>query len=219
MKKLVRHYQSALINRIVVILLSSFAAGASAEEYIQLPGHVTGLGSNGGIETSADDFQFAEDTLISSLTWWGGYSTASPGPDNFAVDISLNAGFQPGASLRYTEFGLVSAVETGQFFGTLGSYAEMQYSVTFSTPFLAQAGVKYWISIINFEPSRGWLWEASDSSLNPGYARNIIRSGWRNEAGNAAFQLAPVPEPTTWALMGLGLGAIALARTRRSKAK
>jgi len=142
----------------------------SAYLYQQLPGHFGGDGSD-GITVSADDFQLAQDTLICSLSWWGGYTPPQPDSDEFSVLLYSDNNGQPGTILSGFTIGPIDKVTTGDFVNGPDFYPEYLYSATLNEPFLAQAGVRYWLSIDN-PPGNSWLWEASDSNLSPGSLRS-----------------------------------------------
>lgn len=75
-----------------------------------------------------------------------------------------------------------------------GSPGHCKYSAALATPFRAEAGVTYWISIVN-SPSDHWLWEASGSTANLGVQRSFAAEPWQSCFDNAAFEMLAVPEP------------------------
>jgi len=200
---------------VMAILLCALALRTPAAVYQQLPGQFGGFSSDGSTITVADDFQLGQDTLIGSIVWWGGYFNPAPGPDNFTVRLFADDGGQPGLLLDQLDFGPVNAVATGQLVNAPDLYPEYEYSASLPTPFLAQAGVKYWVSIVN-PPRDIWLWEASASSLNPDVQRSFNGSSWEPYYDNTAFELEAVPEPSVCGFIFLGAGTTVLLLRRRS---
>lgn len=195
----------------LTLLASLLVVTSGAVDYQQLPGHFGGFGSDDGIIVVADDFQFGQETLLGGLNWWGGYFNPPPGPDNFTVRLFSDSGGHPGTLLNQFAFGTVAKVATGQFVNAPGLYPEFKYSASFATPFLAEAGVTYWVSIVN-PPRDIWLWEASASSLNPGVQRSFQGGAWEPYFDNTAFQLVVVPEPS---VLTISFGGIIIFLRRR----
>jgi hypothetical protein len=63
-----------------------------------------------------------------------------------------------------------------------------QYSAALQTPYPTQAGVRYWLSIVSREQLQ-WIWEVSDSTLNPGVQRMWGGGNWEPYFDNTAFAL------------------------------
>ena len=179
------------------------AAASIAAEYQQVPGHFGGFSSSGPISsetpiTVADDFRFAEGMLVNRIVWWGGYlSPPATEPDNFTIRIFADNTNRPGPLLRTIAAGAVDKVATGQWVNP-GLYPEFQYLLPLSSPFLAQAGQRYWISIVNPASDGNWLWEASSNSVNPGVQRSFtdpVTGPWIPYTPDTAFALHAVPIP------------------------
>ena len=175
----------------LVIATTSIAA-----EYQQGPGHFGGFSSAGTPITVADDFRFAEDTLVNRIVWWGGYfNPPATEPDNFTIRLFADDTGQPGALLATIAAGAVDRVATGQYVNP-GLYPEFQYLLPLSSPFLAHAGQRYWISIVNPASGGNWLWEASSNSVNPGVQRSYadpVTGPWAPYTPDTAFALHTLP--------------------------
>jgi hypothetical protein len=192
---------------IALLVQSSPVHAESIYQYQQLPGQFGGFTSDGSVLTVADNFQLGQDTLIGGLIWWGGNGNSPLGPDNFTVCLYSDNGGQPGALLEHCAFGAVNAIATGQFVNAPDLYPEFEYSANLPTPFPAQAGVMYWLGIVN--PSAyGWLWEASASPLNPGVERSFNGGSWEPYYDNTSFALVAVPEPHGMILITTSLVSI-----------
>jgi hypothetical protein len=194
-------------------LLSLAIVSSATADYLQSPGHFGGFGSDGGVITVADDFQFTQDTVIGRLHWWGGYFNPPPGPDNFIIQLFADNGGQPGSVLSDFSLGSVAKFSTGNYLNP-GLYPEFRYSAELLSPFQAQANVRYWLSIIN-PPRDIWLWEVSASPVNVGVQRS--RDGgatWQPYFDNTAFEVVAIPEPNV-ALLLMGGIIATLVRNKR----
>jgi len=199
---------------IALLLQSPLVHALTVYQYQQLPGHFGGFSSDGSVITVADNFQVGQDTLIGGLSWWGGYLNAPPGPDNFTICLYSDNGGQPETLLEQYAFGAVNAVATGQFVNAPDLYPEFEYSANLPAPFLARAGVTYWLSIVN-PPADIWLWEASASALHPGVERSFNGNSWEPYYDNTAFALVAVPEPRGMILITTGLASMMVFTGRR----
>jgi len=193
-------------------ILIAFTCSA-APLYQQLPGHSGGFVWDATL-TVADDFVLGQTTLIGGFNWWGGVYGPPP-QDDFTFRLYSDNGGQPGSVLADLALGAVSKFATGDFVNAPNLYPEYEYSFTFSTPVLAQAGVRYWVSIVN-SPINFWLWEASASPLNPGVQRSYDSGPWQPYDYNTAFELVPVPEPDA-ALFAAALGSLGLLAVQHRK--
>ncbi len=195
------------------ICLAAFTTSA-VPLYQQLPGHFGGFDSDATL-TVADDFQLQQPALIGGLIWWGGNYGSVP-QDDFTVRLYSDSGGQPGLLLAEFALGAVSKIATGDYVNPPSLYPEFEYSATLTTPFSAQAGVKYWVSIVN-SPVNFWLWEASDSLLNPGVQRSYNGGPWQPYGYNTAFELLPVPEPGGALFAAVLVGALVTALRHRNR--
>jgi len=159
-----RSFVFPTVNRCLLSLALFVGLSSSAANYIQPPGHFGGFDSDEHIAV-ADDFQFAQDTLIRGINWWGGYFNPPIGLDNFTMRLYADNGGRPGQLVDEFSVGPITKTATGNFVNP-GLYAEFRYSASLQLPFEAEAGNRYWLSIVN-PPRDRWLWEASSSPLNP----------------------------------------------------
>ena len=199
-------------NSLPCIILSVLLTSASAADYQQLPSHGGGAGSIGPIQTVADDFQFSSLTPVGSLTWWGGYLNPPTTADTFSVRLFADNAGHPDMLLNEFVVGSTERIPTGDVLG--GPILEYRYSVVLQTPFTAQPGARYWLSIVNppGNLAESWLWEGSVSI--PGEAVQISRMGgpWEpsEDFGNFAFEVVAVPEPRSALLLATGVAALFL---------
>jgi hypothetical protein len=177
-----------------------------AASYEQAPAHFGGFASGGAI-TVADQFAFAERTEVVQIAWWGGDGSANPPPpdvDDFAVRLYADAAGQPGSVLRtYLVGNSVLRTATGGYVNPPGpgfpGLAEFQYSFELPEPFAAEAGVLYWISIVNTPASDPWVWEVSSGTPFPGVQRSFAgaEGPWQPYFDDTAFRLSDVVLPPT----------------------
>jgi len=202
-------------SAIALLVQSSPVHALTVYQYQQLPGQFGGFTSDGSVLTVADNFELGQDTVIGGLIWWGGNGNSPSGPDNFTVCLYSDNGGQPETLLEQCAFGAVNAVATGQFVNPPDLYPEFEYSANLPTPFTAQAGVMYWLSVVN-SSAGGWLWEASASPLNLGVERSLNGGSWQPYYDNTSFALVTVPEPASLSLLAFGMFGITLLRRRQA---
>jgi hypothetical protein len=181
--------------RFISSMMTALAVASVAAEYEQLPGHFGGFGSDGVAITVADDFRFAENTLVDRITWWGGYfNPPAADPDNFVVRIFGDDNGRPGSLFITIPAGAADKVATGRYVNP-GLYPEFRYSVSVS--FLAEGGYRFWISIVNPASPGSWLWEASSNSIaNPGVQRSFnhpVTGPWEPYTDDTAFAFRVLP--------------------------
>lgn len=198
---------------LVTIALSAITAAGQGHfgfsgnivfEQPPLENHSLEIDSGGGIIRAADDFVFSETATIRSLLWWGGPLNI-PSNGSFSATLYENASGQPGKVITDFGIGPVQAFPTGK---TFVSYPEFQYLAPLNQPFVAQAGVRYWLSIVR-PPDYSWGWEGAAHS---GVSFYSIKGGaWQSVNYDASFALSTdIPEPSgVWLLLCAGFAAAA----------
>ena len=191
----------------------------------------------GSFET-ADRFvlNVADNTTVTDVHWWGMYFNASTTQaDSFEIRIYTDNPSNPGLPTNVgTEISLAAVgsggrVATGEVVATGGGLGSsimaglpiFGYSAVLATPFEAAVGTTYWISIVNTSAA-GWVCALQEpADVSSGYSY-IAQSSSETPIfdyvypGRMAFQLTgTVPEPTTFALFGLGLAGIAAVRRKK----
>ncbi len=161
-----------------------------------------------------DNFTIQTNQSITEIDWSGGYDPAKFGAGGAVLDFSVKifpsnaAGTQPdvvnGPLVQYQSGG--KAGETS--IGPVGGKTMYAYSFSLPTPFMAAAGVKYWVQIEAFQHGMPDWGIAGGTGGNGGYFRGIASPGgdllYQMMSGEAAFTLmGPLPgkaTPTiTWA--------------------
>lgn len=198
------------------ILLGLAAANVSRADFVQPPGHFGGFDADPSIQV-AENFQFGQTSTIGRLIWWGGYYSPAAPQENFTVQLFADVGGRPGGLLSGFDIGSISKTATGNFVNP-GQYPEYRYSADLTTPFAAQAGTTYWLSI-GYGQTSTWLWEASVSTdINSGVQRSYSGGPWQPYFDRTAFQLVVVPEPNGALLLAGAVASMAVIRRSRRAA-
>ena len=172
-----------------------------AAGYSQMPAHAGGFLSQEDFAV-ADDFVLSRDTKVRQITWWG-EGVADSASKQFKIRLFSDDQGQPGVLLLEIAHPSILKRKTGDFLIREGHeeeslYPEFQYTAVFSHAFLAKAGVKYWVSVVN-ETANQWTWEVSGSQENLGVQRSIfadpVYGPWTlydYNYPNTAFVIGPI---------------------------
>ena len=178
-------------------------------------------------DTSYSSFRNADSFILQSglntitdIHWWGAYYTENTPPqaDNFTIKIYETAAVAalPGSLLYTNHIGAVTRADSNLTgLDGLDIYA---YSF-FLDPLSLTAGTTYWLEIMNATLNESNIWGWSTASDTPGHAL-WDGSSWLTRDDELAFYLTndatPVPEPSTFLLLGAGLAGLAVWRRKRS---
>jgi hypothetical protein len=184
---------------------------------------------------------FAPNSVITSAAWWGGYfnpeSGTTPIPGNitqFVLTFSKDNAGAMGAPFATEIIPAGSFTEQKVNMSELGAAGALlnnnfKYSANFNTPSahpVTLPGGAYWLSVVpylNFTDSANlntglqWGWQVSGTGLGQSNEFFANTGTFPLSPANLAFELdaaAPVPEPGTLALFGLG--ALGLAGWHRA---
>ncbi|MGG7054787.1 hypothetical protein [Nitrosomonas sp. ANs5] len=206
------------IKLFLVVLLSSVPFTVNALVLEQAPyffdvGHDVGgdgylsVGSAG--TQVAEDFRFAEDVILTSISWWGSYDPSAPETESFTVRIIGDGGGgnpTPGFPPLYETFFTGLGKDSG--FVDLFGETVFQYKVA-GLNWSLQGGVDYYLSIFNNDGASDWYWLESQAGDNRNWYRDNDTGAWSVDSPDAlnmsfrleAVRVASIPEPATWLLM------------------
>jgi hypothetical protein len=167
-------------------------------------------------------------SVVTDAHWWGGCfpATTCGGSPDFILGYLTDDNGTPGSPIVEVDFGSANQTATGKLIGPPGpgQFEEYAYNVM-SPPFSGlTAGTPYWFFIEETAAEPGGQWGAETTSTAPAgqlAAQFDVLSpnAWTVMPQQLAFNLTftAVPEPSTWAMMGLGFAAFGLLGWRSQR--
>ena len=204
------------------VLLAGASATAKAVVLYSSPADYSlqsfGSTTNGAGQQECTAFQIASSATITQVNFWGDYSDSSLPTDSFTIRLYLGS-TTPGATALATS-GTVTLTRTDTGMQAVRGKEVYFYTATLAAPLQISGGTGYSMAVLN--AVLPWDWQYG------GPGKNFYRNGgegtvW-STSGNAntnSMQLIgnAVPEPSTWALFGLGaFGALGMALRRSASA-
>lgn len=187
-----------------------------------------------------DSFSLAEGGLVGSMTWQGLYVSAdlmqNPSPPvalSFTIDVRTDAGGTPGASIYTGTFDVGAgpgevaeaflADDPNFFLGFTDqtTAAIYNYSLDLTQPLALAGSTTYWLLVRANTPTPVGLpfWGWNSGGDPAGTSLQFFDGGVSELAGDRAFSLSAVPEPSTLALAGLPVLLGLLRHWRRFQAR
>lgn len=220
---------------ICVSLAGTSRAGVLHSQAADFPGSFDAFTSQTGTDFQTfDNVTLSETSFVQSVSWQGLYwdfqnSAANPiDPGSFGFDIQFysdNAG-SPDSLLASYSFADVAHSIAGTATFTDGQTTRSDvnvydFSVDLPTAFLAQAGKTVWMSIVgqpNTPSSLSWLWNSG--SGGDGQSVQFESGAAPLALSDRAFELQGViaPEPSTWAMLSMGMVSLLCYGMRRKAA-
>ncbi len=227
------------LGTFVIAFLALSSIPASASPIYSQPAVWTGAGTDVGASWTSqtgsgsgfvtfDNFSFATATTINQATWFGMFlnlDLTNGAPNTSRWDILINDSTGPGGSAGNLIGGTLNAqvqrtaVGNGLFAGNVVTI--YQFVGDFAA-FNAAAGATYWFAPVsvgmggNFAPFFSWIQgTGGDASSFQVQLTNLVPTNTFVRQGDRAFSLSAVPEPSTLALLALGLGGLTAGRRRR----
>ena len=186
-------------------------------------GTLGGTGTIGSNITVASNIKLAPGNSPGTLTFTGALTWATGGSYNF--EIVSAAGNVPGAS-----YDTIVIASTGSLTITANSGGK------FNLNLLSLSGTSTAGNVADFNPYTGYSWQiVSSTNAIGGFtagAFNIDTTGFTNSLNGGLFNVSlggpggntalflnftPVPEPSTWALIIVGAGAVLFPALRRRR--
>lgn len=173
---------------------------------------------NVGADSAYDDFSLGQDAAITGITWWEPSYVNSAGDFRIVFTHSVNGSLPDMASPFYTA--------TVHATGTTSGYL-LEYHADLPVTAMLGAASDWWIGVQDVTPGAFSYWAQATGAPSPGVLAPGISEYGRGTIGLAAMDLAwaldgsyvattpSVPEPATWAVFVLGLGAVGLGTRRR----
>jgi hypothetical protein len=154
-----------------------------------------------------DSFTLGTTRSISEIHWRGGYVGATAPITQFEISIwgSIPAGSQPnigaGPIVEYTFVGNAGQTPAG----TVGSVTVYDYGVTLPVPFVATAGVKYWVEILAWQNGFPfWSLQAASGGNGSHFRFSEGMAMFHMITGDCAFSLVALPLPCPADIDGSG---------------
>jgi len=175
----------------------------------------------------ADDFILTQDSILTDVHWYGLYGDQSTVTSaQFRIQLFMDLAGAPLPVPQDNAFVTATVTAPATDTGTTSDLSNAPIMLFDVDPFQSVnllGGQRYWVSIVETDPTtdKPFFWaSAADARM----AFRTIDSGPWTRGGetnvNLAFTLTghTIPEPTTLALMGLGLAGIGYKRHRSKKA-
>jgi hypothetical protein len=164
----------------------------------------------------AVQFSPSDTGYLSSITLALGIASLSSPPNNVEVFLYADSSGAPASSPLYSQTVDAGAYSTG---GPCNGCTLLTFN-TSASPLLT-AGTQYWLGVIDSNPSTNpVVWYYANAGSYTFYNSEYVSGSWQGETyqqSPLAFvvDVAPTPEPGTFAMLGSAFGLLAWRRSRR----
>lgn len=159
---------------------------------------------------AAVSFQFSDQAILNSISWWGSYDPSAPSSESFTVRVfGDNGAGVPTTNFLYettsTGSGDSSAGLTDLYGGTVSQYVV-------GVNWLLQGNTDYYLSIFSNDENQDWYWLES-STGGPNWIRAADGDAWSMDSNSLSLSyrlvadqlITDMPEPATLSLLLLPL--------------
>jgi hypothetical protein len=211
------------------ILLASFILSAFTAAHASVYSQALNLNNDGGpfsspVEQIADAFQLSAATSLLTLDWYGdNYANSFPSTLSFVVNLYADAGGIPANSPFSSQTVMATAVNTGltELDCCTPLVEIFRFDATLPSAVALSGFTTYWLSILDpngsgntlFRWANGtttWVADPANVCCVPGSWSPILAP-----REQAAYDLNPVPEPGSFALLGSGVVGLAAVLRRK----
>lgn len=218
-----KQMKRVLAGLLVVLFIATVGNAAMLYQH-GLDATLSGAYSNLGGQIVADNFTLGTDAVITGVNWFGYFDSEPASLSSILFDLNFHsdAGGVPNFTPSYTQALSLNITDIG--LDAINGNNIYRFEATLSTSLAVMAGEQMWLSVFDTDPSTTqWLWSRSVRT-GDGYAvRNTnpddITDWISDNGGDFAFELvgepAPVPEPATMILFGLGMAGVGIFRRFR----
>jgi hypothetical protein len=165
---------------------------------------------NGPRDTAAS-FTASSDTTLTQID----VALTTPSADDtqaISIDLESDNGGSPGT--------VIESWDLNGPFPIFGSTSNTVQTLLSNGTVSLSAGTEYWLVIAPQSDNTLVVWDLSSNESAPGTGTELSSAGvWSSAPGTVAFDVqgsqSPVPEPSTWPLLGGAAIALAIAVRRR----
>jgi PEP-CTERM motif len=168
-------------------------------------------------QQEAGNFTLSQSALVETVQWWGAYANNDVRRDNFTLRLLGDVAGNPAMTPLVDVSALNLTRAPTNLVDNLGDPI-YEYEATVPIPVPLDGATSYYVSIVNNTPPGGvWDWVGSGPGTH--WARQDDASAWTVSSGTTGFGFellgTPIPEPSTFMLLGIGtLIVVGYARRR-----